>query len=116
MLSFTKLFALMLLSLLPSFGHCACRANLAGATYDWVTAVCILRTGSIVESPQLLTCIEKLAAQDRIQKPPYQNCALNERYKAEWCAFAVKDGIESSISECIRSRTARPESIIGAGG
>lgn len=113
---FHKLFALTTLSLIAPFGHCACPANLAGATYDWATAVCILRTGVIVESSQLRTCVDELAEKDKVQKAPYQNCALNERYKAEWCTFAVTDGVEKSISECIKSKTAGPEGVMGAGG
>ncbi len=113
--TFRKLFAFTVLSLIAPLGHCACPANLAGATYDWATAVCILRTGIIVESPQLRACVEKLAATDKIPKTPQQNCSLNERYKTEWCALAVKDGVERSISECVKSKTSGPDGVMGAG-
>lgn len=113
---FCKIFALTALGLIAPHGNCACPANLAGTTYDWATAVCILRTGVIVESPQLRTCVEKLAAKDKVRNAPYQNCALNKRYKGEWCAFAVKDGVEKSISECIKSKASGPEGVMRADG
>lgn len=108
-----KLFALTALGLIAPSGNCACPANLAGTTYDWVTAVCILRTGVIVESPALRTCVKKLATMDKVPKAPYQNCALNKRYKAEWCAFAVKNGDEQSISECVKSKNSGPDGVMG---
>jgi hypothetical protein len=112
--SFSKFFAMAALGLVTPFGNCGCPTNLAGATYDWATAICILRTGVIVDSPKLRTCVDKLAARDKFSGAPYQNCMLNERYKAEWCAIAVKEGFEKSISECVRSNTSGPEGVMHA--
>lgn len=93
----------------PLHARAACPPNITGDTIFWVIALCQARAETDdFESPAVQDCIENIASRNQAVRQPSTDCKSNAVYKRAWCETMVKNGVEPSVSECVKSSTAIP--------